>query len=522
MPMQLCSLVYLIFLTLDLIQSLTQQHINQEAFSTTAIGIAHLLLVSCHPGSLSPSRNIKEQYASWQNAFSPGEWMVVSTVITAILGEYFLDYVFHMRTNNFPYHFVVAHSGLTGCILGVMGVTFIQKMVGDLAHYLSGLPSLILIMSTTIGCLEVALKETTLRKIVTIPAFSLFGLPFCEEWVPRSIQWLVAFLTSAPNFDGAAMTDTFSFRVTILFYWVAILALCLPVSTVVASWAANSAKDADAYSSQMPPNVRIHTTFIQSAKKKRRVVIARKYFHLVALILFVPITRLDSDMMSLSYAIATSLMLVLEMMRCLVPESDIIRKETGGSASGISTLNQFYNLFFDEKDAFAKRGGIVVSHITLVFGCACPLWVYQLMQYHTNAKKLLKQAQLECISAAWQLISVMPYIGVITLGVGDSAGAVGGLSMTSPTRWPGGSSRTLGGSFCMLLSMTFAASSYAFMVGLEPVHYTRRIVLLLLVSTLVEASTKQIDNLCLPLTGTTFLILMATLESENITKIPYE
>lgn len=54
-------------------------------------------------------------------------------------------------------------------------------------------------------------------------------------------------------------------------------------------------------------------------KRKRCVVLVKKYFHHVAIILLAPISWLDPEMISLSYAIAIALMVTLEMIRCCMP-----------------------------------------------------------------------------------------------------------------------------------------------------------------------------------------------------------
>ena len=96
---------------------------------------------------------------------------------------------------------------------------------------------------------------------------------------------------------------------------------------------------------------------------------------------------------------------------------------------------------------------------------------------------------------------------VLVLGIGDSVGAIGGLSFRFPTNWPGGSSHTLEGSACMLLSMVCAVGAFALVCGLEVWQCVTRSFVPLLVLTLIEASTKQIDNMYLPIAACTLFIL---------------
>ena len=98
-----------------------------------------------------------------------------------------------------------------------------------------------------------------------------------------------------------------------------------------------------------------------ASKRKRRVILGRKYFHLVAIILFAPITWLDPDMMALSYAIAVALLIVMEMVRVW-----FFTDNTDGTAK--SSWNQFYMVFLDEKDSSAAKGGLAITHTALIVG----------------------------------------------------------------------------------------------------------------------------------------------------------
>ncbi|KAL7489120.1 hypothetical protein ACHAW6_014727 [Cyclotella cf. meneghiniana] len=519
-PTRVCSKIYVCFLVVDLLLSSllsTPQQQNSKCSVSFSIGVLHLFLISCHPGS-SPSLK-RSAYASWQNSFTPGEWMVVSTVVTTILSEFFVLHIFHLRPTNLPDHILIAHAGLTGCILGVVGISFLRKAMKEGRQSLSMSASLGIIMAITVGCLEVALETISTADDAALPASYFLRMSHCKVWFPRSIHWLAHFLSNEPGIDVVDNIRIVPPRVKIIAYWIASLAICLPISIVVASWTTKSEKSGVACSTEAPPYLLSHF-YSEPAKRKRRVVLARKYFHLVGIILFSPISWLDPDMMSLSYAIAVVLMITLEMVRCCRPLEEVSHNAQGhkenklpldldGSSRGLSALNQYYAVFFDEKDSLAQGGGFIVSHISLLVGCAFPLWVHQLLQYETTSKNLFTQSHCKPII-------LLPHIGVIALGVGDSAGALGGLSFRSPARWPGGSSRTLEGSLCMLLSMICAVGSVSYIAGLEPLQHLQSVVFTLTLLTLTEASTRQIDNLCLPVAASTLVILIASMTNRNV------
>jgi dolichol kinase len=464
--------IYLALLVLDLLCT-TFFRGEQNYTIYIPIGLLHISLIASHPGTSYSAKELR-----WQNAFSQGEWMVVSTFVTTMLGEFFLRHVLHTKAIDLPDYINVAHAGLSGCILGIMTNSLLQRMRG-MRQSTEMLTSLVMVVATTVGCLEVALDATFMN-----------NTPVSNElFVPRSIQWLFKFLSTESN-DGRRNYSTIPLRVAILVYWVIVLAVSIPISIQIASWTASSV---DTCTPQ-----KTDSESLQSTRKKRRVVIARKYFHLVALLLFAPITWIDRDMMCLSYAIAVALMLVMELVRSSM-QIDTAKNIKNDLQPGICSLNQFYTIFFDAKDSSAQAGGIVISHVALVIGCAFPLWIYQLLISQSRTENSLMQNQL---------LHLLPHIGVVALGIGDSAGAIGGLSFPSPTRWPGGSSRTFEGSLCMLLSMIFMLSPFL-VAGLELWDCVTAITLLV-VLTLIEASTEQIDNMCMPIAASTVFILLSS------------
>lgn len=446
--MQLTSTIYMILLVSDLtVSKWIIQNQQYDYILTVAMNLLHMIIMSRH--SISHS---------WHNSFTPGEWMAVSTIITSTIVEFILQYLTHTRAVNLPEPMAVAHAGLSGCILGIVSSNLLQKILNESKQ--SVFASLVVVVAITVGCLEFAMDAITSSK-------ASIG----HSQIPLSIHWLINFLYSEPNNHVFKNNNLPPSRVMILLYWTAVLATALPVSIYIASW----------------------TTSCGTQKQKRRVVIARKYFHLVAILLFAPITWLDRDMMCLSYAIAVALMLVIEMVRFSTPQCE--ESGTITTLSSVAFVNQFYTIFFDEKDS---SGGIVVSHIALIVGCACPLWIHQFLQYHS---------ELDANSINWRLLSLLPYLGVLVLGIGDSAGAIGGLSFANPTRWLGGSSRTLEGSVCMFTTMLCFIGLASIMSELDYWKSMTQFVLPLFALTMIEASTKQNDNICLPIAASTLAIL---------------
>jgi dolichol kinase len=214
-----------------------------------------------------------------------------------------------------------------------------------------------------------------------------------------------------------------------------------------------------------------------SPKTMNNVVIARKWFHLVAVVLFAPVTRFAPQLMSLSYTVALAVLMVLENLRF---ELDWPQ------------LRNFYACYLDSsKDQSQDR--LVISHIALIFGCAAPLWISQIVE---------QQQRYDDADGEHKLPTFLPYWGILVLGVGDSMGALVGTYF-GKMRWSIHSRRTVEGSVAMWCSM--ATLCWLF---LRPKVSGDWLVATTFV-TLLEAFTHQIDNLVLPLAGTAVVLLLA-------------
>eukprot|EP00590_Aulacoseira_subarctica_P012005 CAMPEP_0172436946 /NCGR_PEP_ID=MMETSP1064-20121228/71991_1 /TAXON_ID=202472 /ORGANISM="Aulacoseira subarctica , Strain CCAP 1002/5" /LENGTH=132 /DNA_ID=CAMNT_0013185377 /DNA_START=848 /DNA_END=1243 /DNA_ORIENTATION=- len=132
--------------------------------------------------------------------------------------------------------------------------------------------------------------------------------------------------------------------------------------------------------------------------------------------------------MTLSYAVAMVALVLGEMLRLSYNKKQNIenteehprRKEeytakANNASNGIVSFNDFYIAFLDEKDCEGKSGGLVVTHIALIFGCAFPQWV--------------------AATTASSTSTLLPVIGVLALGIGDAFGAIVGTTKYGRTKW---------------------------------------------------------------------------------------
>jgi len=244
-----------------------------------------------------------------------------------------------------------------------------------------------------------------------------------NDYVPRCLDWLFEFLLEReggyPRYFG-------------LIYWLATFVVAfLPTRLVLES-------------------------------KGLSVVIRRKWFHAVAVVLFSPITIVFPQLMSLSYAIALCVLAVLEDLRPDLP-----------------TLQSFYLSFLDPtKD----NPELILSHVFLILGCGMPLWISEWTGDNESMEFLLSQ---------W---------GILCLGIGDAAGAVIG-SWYGKRQW-GQNRRTIEGSLAMWISVSIIGVIFIPKDGYLALFVASTI------STLMEAFTLQMDNLVLPIIGSTVILLL--------------
>jgi dolichol kinase len=173
--------------------------------------------------------------------------------------------------------------------------------------------------------------------------------------------------------------------------------------------------------------------------------------------------------MSLSYAIAVCVLIVLETLRRDLP-----------------WIQSFYTTFIDDRKDDGSH--IIVSHMFLILGCAAPLWINESTHNNNSSPKYSSSLLLSLF-------------GVVCIGIGDAMGAIVGKGM-GKHKW-GKNQRTMEGSLAMWSSMMLAGKC---------ICYSNREFWALLVATtfttVLEAFTVQLDNLALPLAGSAIMLLI--------------
>ena len=409
-----------------------------------------------------------------------------------------------MTASDLPSEMVVSHSGFLGCLLGACISVMIMSVTA---------PAPAPALAPGSCCVTVPFRQdgkhserrqsmlwwikwavqVTFVVVTTIISLQMALTKFCKDaisdenkgWcsrssssiVPINIRWLVWFLSQQEEtaYEGVSRLESLP-RYAWLLYWVGILAISGPIAFFIARGLHNCKC---------------------SKRRKMLTVVARKFFHFVAVALFVPPTFYAPRMMSVSYAIAASLLVLVESLRAVANVDNVVvnhhdsdKKKEDSKKELTSTriqqdglgLNAFFETFFDEKDQCAVEGSFVVIHVALVVGCAIPLW--------------LGRSAIDR-----QMHSIIPFMGIISLGVGDAAGAIIG-SFFGQRRWPT-SRRTIEGSVAMLSCMIACAWCFdqRFHSNHDSSSLYKDTLFVYLPLTILEAVTMQIDNLCLPLMG---------------------
>lgn len=189
----------------------------------------------------------------------------------------------------------------------------------------------------------------------------------------------------------------------------------------------------------------------------------RKFFHFLAVVMFVPIVATDIELFRVASCVVVCGMIAVEGFRVLAPE------QLAGP------ITRFYGLFAAHQDG----GVVILTHISLLVGLALPSWLDGCVPH-----------------CHW----LAPYSGFVCVGIADSFASLVGAAW-GKHKWPG-SPKTVEGTLAGVVSawvlavvlwLTCCHDHSPFPLADPAVHVA------IAGSMLVEAFTKQIDNLVLPL-----------------------
>ena len=515
-----------------------------QTFTFTTIQFASLYIYYNNKDTNKYNKKQSIKISPLQKVFTIGEWVSVSSFISFLMTTYIMKYVSyyyptnttipsrnHDCTNSLSSSYMtVSHAGLVGTIIGCIIPTssLTNYMYGRISTTMENkfnnnntekmslktVISLVLRLMVVIGFVLIFvnhdLHHTCLQCYESGGVITNENIEWCYHFVQNNhgqarkqnnlierglktslptnqivFKWLNVFLFT-PEYDNEDNQVQSMPRFIWLCYWGIVLVCTIPIAIVIAE-SLRHIQDRD--------------------RKKKLTIVARKYFHVVALLLFGPPTYFAPSMMYLSYSIAIALLCLIESLRftyinslqssqSLISGTDLVTKSQSQSmienGQILSSVDTFFRTFFDEKDLGAMDGGFVVTHIALILGCAMPLW------FHKHYSLLRDDVDVN-----ESIHYVMPYLGIIILGIGDAGAAYVG-SVLGKIKWPE-SKRTLEGSLAMLISVlvsTFVVIMINCNHDLNELCYGRiwRVFTHMMIPVVIlEAVTSQIDNFCLPM-----------------------
>lgn len=235
---------------------------------------------------------------------------------------------------------------------------------------------------------------------------------------------------------------------------------------------------------------------------------------MIAILLFTPVLLVAPQLLSLALGVAWAVLMVLEcvrhdwiMLNQFYARYLDLNKDGGSDNSAVvvvvdaatqSQRNGTGSIAYETTASVTatttsqtRDSVVIVSHMALIVGCAAPLWIAEwvLVDDRNGGEEILN-----LFLSTW---------GILSLGVGDSMGALVGCRLGRLKWWGTANNKTMEGSLAMFISMALvcggvwgSSSSHA-VVWVPTVLYV----------TLLEAFTRQIDNLVLPLAGATIILL---------------
>ncbi|CAK8536212.1 unnamed protein product [Lathyrus sativus] len=269
-----------------------------------------------------------------------------------------------------------------------------------------------------IGRSLIFIASLGLALIVFVPLW----MQFVQEFDMHPFFWVLSFVFSEP-----------SKRLSLCIYWMCIIFVSV---------------------------LRFYTI---SKNSKIERILLRKYYHLIAVLMFSPALIFQPKFLDLAFGAALAVFLILEIIR-------VWRIWPLGQP-----INQFMNAFTDHRDS----DFLIVSHFSLLLGCALPIW----------------------LSSGYSDRPLAPFAGILSLGIGDTMASMVGYKY-GVLRWSKTGKKTVEGTAAGITSVLAACSLLLPLLASAGYIFTQHWFSLLLAVTasgLLEAYTAQLDNAFIPL-----------------------
>lgn len=361
-----------------------------------------------------------------------------------------IQYVVHMRlTRWLPRSFTLGEAAIVSqgfttftVSAGTRYKTALEQLLQN-EHLTSTLQATIFVQTAVMSCFLVLLV--------------LFLVPYFRKTI--GYYALVAGVAAAFSlpvllmfFDENFVTWCFNYitandvKIQLFFHWSA----CCLASVVIV------------YVNASPYLVKLSSSAKDSNSKHRKSdgrhvsTTVRKQFHFLAMVVLLPGLLLDAEILFVAASCAFVVLVMLESLR-------VLRIAPFGEK-----LHEYLQVFIDDRD----EGVVILTHIYLLVGCSSPLWLHHSSTVH-----------------------VALYSGFLSLGIGDTVANLAG-SAFGQHRWPD-TKKTVEGTLCSVLAQLIFVFLLD-MAGVTEIMWAKCLTAVLLGS-LLEAFTTQIDNLLLPM-----------------------
>ena len=406
-------------------------------------------------------------------SFSIGETMIVGQIFTLFVVD-FLHFMYAKQRH--ALYFIL---GIPSNSTGALAFTPVPSVRNETMIFVQYIIACTLwVGATTSAATSYFAKHLDRRQAVTI-FYSLLVVQF-SAWVYFSkfvfheegvnvITWLIYFVF-------VEASEPLQFKRTNIFiicYWLTILIVGIYIVSKHGEYLSNNIK-----------------------------IIKRKFFHILAVLLFVPVAYVNIELLNVALGVALGIFILVEFIRLNDTYSPI----------GLE-IEKYLKEHTDERD----DGQVILTHMYLLVGCAIPLWIGSMTLFHYDTK------QLNNAPTDTGVIYLCLLSGITSVGIGDAMGSVVGklCDKRNKIKWLN-TNKSVQGTVGMATSIFFS-NTFLYLYSniifatvesggkttgshrydiYEKKNVVEIVFPLMYVSvavSLLEACTLQIDNLVLPL-----------------------
>ncbi|CAI9268446.1 unnamed protein product [Lactuca saligna] len=369
-----------------------------------------LLWIVCH--GVSAVKFIQHVLNTFPACASFGEALLVTAGFVVYFGDMFACTTARLSSIAYEVERSEINTIIQGMLLGLLIIPILFKSIlKKWKLYMTSSNTEVKQSTIFYGCLAFIL-------LAIVPLW----MQFVQDFHVHPFLWVLKFVFSEPHK-----------RLSLCVYWVAVI--CASV-------------------------LRFYNI---SKNSKIERILLRKYYHLVAVLMFVPAVIFQPLFLNLAFGAALGVFLVLEIIRVwrIWPLGPLVHK--------------FMNAFTDHRDSDL----LIVSHFSLLLGCALPIWM----------------------SSGFNDRPLAPFAGILSLGIGDTMASMVGYKY-GVLRWSKTGKKTVEGTAAGITSVLAACSALLPLLTATGHMFTQHwlsLLMAVMVSGLLEAYTAQLDNAFIPL-----------------------